>query len=177
MAVAEPLTAELSPAVPDAPRPQPLERLQFAGVALVNLVMKLACVRYETFLAFFERLPPGLLESLGRLRARAAFYAAARRVPAYRRLLAATECDAAVPRETDKENYVRRFAVEQRCVGGRLPDHDVTIDESSGSTGTPYNWVRSGVERHQSHIFISYFTRYCYGPEPLVTLNAFSMGA
>ena len=53
----------------------------------------------------------------------------------------------------------------------------MTIDESSGSTGTPYNWVRSGLERHQSHIFISYFAQYCYGTQPYVTINAFSMGA
>ncbi len=62
-------------------------------------------------------------------------------------------------------------------MGGRLPERDVTIDESSGSTGTPYNWVRSGLERHQSHIFISYFAQYCYGTQPYVTINAFSMGA
>ncbi len=53
----------------------------------------------------------------------------------------------------------------------------MTIDESSGSTGTPYNWVRSGRERHQSHVFISYFAQYCYGTQPYVTINAFSMGA
>jgi phenylacetate-CoA ligase len=48
---------------------------------------------------------------------------------------------------------------------------------SSGSTGTPYNWVRTALERHQSHIFISYFARYVYGTQRYVTINAFSMGA
>jgi phenylacetate-CoA ligase len=52
-----------------------------------------------------------------------------------------------------------------------------TIDESSGSTGAPYNWIRSSAERQVAHRNISFFARYCFGNEPLVTVNAFSMGA
>jgi phenylacetate-CoA ligase len=51
------------------------------------------------------------------------------------------------------------------------------IDESSGSTGTPYNWIRSLRERRHSHLFVSYFATYCFGAEPWITINAFSMGA
>ena len=78
---------------------------------------------------------------------------------------------------TDKENYINIYPPEQRCVGGRLTMVDTAIDESSGSTGTPYNWVRSLQERHASHTFISHFARYCYGKDPWITINAFSMGA
>ena len=31
--------------------------------------------------------------------------------------------------------------------GGVIPFHGTTIDESSGSTGTPYNWIRGEAER------------------------------
>jgi phenylacetate-CoA ligase len=48
---------------------------------------------------------------------------------------------------------------------------------SSGSTGIPYNWVRLIKERHQSHLFISYFASYCFGEKPWITINAFSMGS
>ena len=153
------------------------ERVRFTALVPFNLVLRLACARFETFLALFVRLTPVFLDWAGRWRARATFYGAARRVPAYRHFLRSAGYHDGVPPETDKENYIKRYRTERRCVGGRLPQHDVTIDESSGSTGTPYNWVRSGLERHQSHIFISYFARYCYGTEPYLTINAFSMGA
>jgi phenylacetate-CoA ligase len=51
------------------------------------------------------------------------------------------------------------------------------IDESSGSTGTPYNWVRTVRERLFSHLFVSYFCTYCFGSQQRISINAFSMGA
>ena len=60
---------------------------------------------------------------------------------------------------------------------GRIPLRGTTIDESSGSTGTPYNWVRSEEERAHVRRMIGFFARYTFGDEPLVVLNAFSMGA
>ena len=45
------------------------------------------------------------------------------------------------------------------------------------STGTPYNWVRGAEERRHVRRMISFFARYTFGDEPLVVLNAFSMGA
>ena len=158
-------------------RATPAEKARFAVLAPFNLITRLACVRFETFLAFFLRMTPAFLDWAGRWRARATFYRAARRVPAYRHFLRAAGYRGGSPPETDKESYIKRHRTERRCVDGRLPERDVTIDESSGSTGTPYDWVRTGLERHQSHIFISYFARYCYGAGPYVTINAFSMGA
>lgn len=52
---------------------------------------------------------------------------------------------AAIP-ETDKNKYVLVHTTAARCVGGDIPAHDVIVDESSGSTGLPYNWVRSHEE-------------------------------
>ena len=162
---------------PRVPKASLAERARFAALAPFNLILKLACARFETFLALFEQLTPAFLDWAGRWRARATFYRAAASVPAYRHFLRSAGYRGGFPPETDKESYIRRYRTERRCVGGRLPERDVTIDESSGSTGTPYNWVRTGLERHQSHIFISYFARYCYGTESCVTINAFSMGA
>ena len=58
-----------------------------------------------------------------------------------------------------------------------LPVPGTTLDESSGSTGRPYDWIRGQQERSVAHRNIGFFARYCYGPGPLITLNAFSMGA
>ncbi|TME44365.1 MAG: hypothetical protein E6I56_12420 [Chloroflexi bacterium] len=79
--------------------------------------------------------------------------------------------------ETDKKSYIDRYPLEERCLDGKIPFRGTTIDESSGSTGTPYNWIRSEAERHVAHRNISFFARYCFGNADLVTINAFSMGA
>jgi len=105
-----------------------------------------------------------------------------RNVPAYREFLKgndsySVDVNRMLLPSMDKENYIKVFPPERRCLNGVLPLVNTAIDESSGSTGTPYNWVRSLQERHVSHIFISHFARYCFGKEPWITINAFSMGA
>jgi len=75
----------------------------------------------------------------------------------------------------DKESYVKRFSTERRCLDGRLPMVGVTVDESSGSSGTPYNWVRSTAELHGVHRELPQFARYCFGAN-VITINGFSMG-
>lgn len=137
---------------------------------------------YDLFMWTTRNVPPQLLADVGRWRAVRAAFEARRRVPAYRQFLAdAAVTDAEIEAlrlpETDKDNYIRRFSIDERCLDGTLPARKVAIDESSGSTGIPYNWVRSLDERLTSHTFVSHFARYCFGDEPFVTLNAFSMGA
>ena len=36
--------------------------------------------------------------------------------------------------ETDKENYVKIFSMDERCINGKIPTKGVVIDESSGSS-------------------------------------------
>jgi phenylacetate-CoA ligase len=74
-------------------------------------------------------------------------------------------------------SYVDRYGMLERCIRGDLPYPGTTIDESSGSTGTPYNWIRGRREREVAHRNIGFFARYAFGTKPLVTINAFSMGA
>jgi phenylacetate-CoA ligase len=156
-------------------RPTWRDRIQLAAVGPRDVVLYLVCRSYRSFVWSFERLSPRYLAWSSRVRARRAFYRAVRTVPAYAEFLAARE-SAYIP-ETDKESYIRAFPPEARCVGGCLPAKHTMIDESSGSTGTPYNWVRNEHERRDSHLFISYFASYCYGEEPWISINAFSMGA
>ena len=151
------------------------ERFEFALQAPCDWILKLSCVKYASFLAMFRLLPPSYLAWASRVKARRAYYRALRNVPAYRQFLAA-EGGVLVP-ETDKDNYIKPYETGARCVGGTFLHGRTMIDESSGSTGTPYNWVRSEKERHESHTFVSYFATYCYGREPWITINGFSMGA
>jgi phenylacetate-coenzyme A ligase PaaK-like adenylate-forming protein len=143
-------------------------------------------LRYGWLKALFIATPPPVMRSIGQLRAERAAWRASRHVPAYGRYL--QESGVNVPAlfplgilrhlpETDKRSYVDRYGLLERCVGGEVPYPGTTIDESSGTTGTPYNWIRGRKEREVAHRNIGFFARYAFGPAPLVTINAFSMGA
>ncbi|MDP6403423.1 MAG: phenylacetate--CoA ligase family protein, partial [SAR202 cluster bacterium] len=163
-----------------------LYRLVIAVIrlALVPADLLLAFVgpRYRLYFWVLRVTPPSAVAWLGRIRAIRACDNAERKVPGYREFLRAHGTSPAeilglgLP-PTDKGNYVDVYGIEERCLNGVLPHRDTAIDESSGSTGTPYNWIRSLNERNSSHIFISHFARYCFGEEPWITINAFSMGA
>jgi phenylacetate-CoA ligase len=158
------------------------------GVYLLPLdvTFKTVGLRYGWLRAMFIATPPVLLRGIGQLRAERAAWRAARRVPAYHDFLGVSGVDVAglfplgilrrLP-ETDKATYIDRYGLLDRCVGGAVPYPGTTIDESSGSTGTPYNWIRGRREREVAHRNIGFFARYAFGSAPLVTLNAFSMGA
>jgi phenylacetate-CoA ligase len=165
---------------------------QFLGVGRqawllpLDLTFKTIGLRYGWLKGLFDNAPPRPLAMTGTLRAERAAWKAVQRVPAYRAYLieSGVAVDELVPAgiirklpETDKASYIDRWPLAERCVDGRIPFRGTTIDESSGSTGAPYNWIRSEDERHIAHRNISFFGRYCYGAEPLVTINAFSMGA
>jgi phenylacetate-CoA ligase len=156
-------------------QPTVRERLEFALQTPCDWILKASCVTYATFLVMFRLLPPAYLSWASRVKARKAYYRALRRVPAYRQFIH-TQGSPLIP-ETDKETYIKAYETGARCVDGSFFHGRTMIDESSGSTGTPYNWVRSETERHESHTFVSYFATYCYGRERWITINAFSMGA
>lgn len=181
-----PATARTKQA-PGSPVGSPLRhqvRLRFLQIMLVPVdwLLRLVGPRYRLYVWFFRLMPPRLVSWLGSRRAVRAVDHARWKVPAYRAFLAEHDAQAAdivgltVP-AMDKHNYIKRYPIEERCLRGVLPHRSTTIDESSGSTGTPHNWIRSNEERHATHIFISHFARYCYGSMPWVTINAFSMGA
>ena len=77
----------------------------------------------------------------------------------------------------DKPNYILKYCSEERCLHGSFFHQGVVIDESSGSTGIPYNWVRSEKERDVVRNLIGVYLRYCFGDKKFVVLNSFSMGA
>jgi len=152
----------------------------------LDLTFRFIGVRYGWLKALFVTMPPAVLRVTGRLRAERAAWRAIKRVPAYRAHLRAAGIDhdrlppagilEAIP-ETDKRSYIDLHSLADRCVDGRIRFKGVTIDESSGSTGTPYNWIRGAAERTVAQRNIAFFARYAFGDEELVTLNGFSMGA
>ena len=124
-------------------RPSWWDRLQFIALGPRDWLLYLICMTYRSFLWGFQLLSPRYMAWTSRVRARRAFYRAVRDVPAYGQFLADRAAASDTIPETDKDSYIKAFSTEARCVGGRLLATQTMIDESSGSTGTPYDWVRS----------------------------------
>jgi phenylacetate-CoA ligase len=78
--------------------------------------------------------------------------------------------------EIDKENYVKLYDIDSRCVNGKIPDQEVIIDESSGSSGTATNWVRGFTERNNNARIINFGIQTLFGKEPLFIINGFALG-
>jgi phenylacetate-CoA ligase len=78
----------------------------------------------------------------------------------------------------DKESYVKKYSLERRVRGGRLPVKGVMVDESSGSSGQPTSWVRGAVERRitSQMMRLSYRSSVERGDRVFI-LNAFALGA
>jgi phenylacetate-CoA ligase len=120
---------------------------------------------------------------IGRAKAWEVYLKARRDCPAYRDFLLDQHAslvrkagDLALLPVTTKENYVRKYGIPERCYGGRIPSRGVVIDESSGSSGTPNNWVRGPAERDsvKAMVQLSYLLRFKDGE--FFILNCFALG-
>lgn len=76
----------------------------------------------------------------------------------------------------DKKNYILSYSIAQRCKGGKLPMRGAVIDESSGSTGTPNNWVRGPQEREHVARMLQISMHAMLGNKPKFFINAFALG-
>ena len=106
------------------------------------------------------------------------------KVPAYAQYLKATKAtinywdfEPSQYPETNKTDYIKKYSFADRCKFGKIPTTMTTIDESSGSTGKPYNWIRTIDELRDVHTISSNYIRMEILDKKLITLNAFSMGS
>ncbi len=111
---------------------------------------------------------------------------AMRTVPAYRELAGGPVPHARTPQEwmarlpvTTKRSYIDRWPIAARCAGGRIPRQGCELDESAGSSGAPYTWIRSQPELADVHRSLALLARHLLPDDGrrFVVLNAFSMGA
>ena len=103
-------------------------------------------------------------------------------VPAYQDFLARSgfefrwwDLQAYTP--TTKDEFVRRYSEEHRCWDGRIDRVGTVVDESSGSSGTPFNWMRSKKELDTVHKNVAGYVTMLFDHTDLFCINAFSMGA
>ncbi|HRW18862.1 MAG TPA: phenylacetate--CoA ligase family protein [Dermatophilaceae bacterium] len=78
---------------------------------------------------------------------------------------------------TDKKSYVQAYPEELRCWDGHLDRVGTVVDESSGSSGTPFNWVRGRRELRTIHKNVAGFTTQIFPNRRLFVINGYSMGA
>lgn len=146
------------------------------------LVRQVIRVDQRTYLVLSLGPLQSMLARIGRLRAHAVHLKARARCPAYAKFLEAegyVERDgwqlSRVPVMT-KDNYVKKYSLEERCYDGRIPASGVVIDESSGSSGVPNNWVRSVDEREDVKRILQLNYKLIYRDDGCILLNCFALG-
>jgi phenylacetate-CoA ligase len=163
-----------------------IDRFFIFLINLIDIVQHGILKNYALFSFIVSHAPQGLGALACHYRAFKEFLIAHRDVPAYREFLSLQGWSCKSVRSRDifgslpvmnKPNYILPFTTEDRCLNGKFFHEGVVIDESSGSTGIPYNWVRSGREREIVKKVIAVYLRYCFGAEKFIVLNTFSMGA
>jgi phenylacetate-CoA ligase len=123
-----------------------------------------------------------LLARIGMMRAQAVYLKAKDSCPAYQKFLKAEGYKepgswklSQLPIMT-KENYVKKYSIEERCYDGKMPASGVVIDESSGSSGIPNNWVRSAEEREDVKHILQLNYQLIYRDTGCILLNCFALG-
>lgn len=125
--------------------------------------------------------------TIGRWRVWRTYYRALKQVPAYRKFVHqevhkwpswnGISTDISAIPSMDKQNYIKKYSIEDRSYGGVLPRRGVIVDESSGSSGTPTSWVRGPYERFMIRMILQVTFLNQTGDKPIFILNAFALGA
>jgi phenylacetate-CoA ligase len=158
----------------------------FGALALLRIFRKAISRSDQTYKLLFTPGFETFRWRVGRWRAWLALERARQEVPAYRAFLAehgdprvrlqGLDPQFAPIPPTDKDSYVRRYSIEDRCRGGRIPSAGVVVDESSGTSGAANNWVRGPEERKEVKQALQVAFHHLLGKEPVFFLNAFALG-
>jgi len=156
--------------------------LTSATLWLLWIIRRIISLDGRAYMALSAGALQPLLARIGMLRARAVYLKAKDHCPAYGAFLESEGAPkqgrwnlSALP-ITTKENYVKRYSLVDRCYYGRLPPAGVVIDESSGSSGVPNNWVRSAEEREDVKRILQLNYQIIYRDSGCILLNCFALG-
>ncbi|MDZ4834088.1 MAG: CoF synthetase [Candidatus Melainabacteria bacterium] len=153
------------------------------AAAFVRLLLEKSGLGFK--LLFLPGTSP-LRDQIGKWKAWYAFEKARRECPAYEAFCAKHNCEVTLDGWTpnfsqvvamDKPNYIKAYDIASRCHGGKLPTRGAVIDQSSGSTGKPTNWVRGSAERKAVARTIQLALREFAGrKKKILFVNAFALG-
>jgi phenylacetate-coenzyme A ligase PaaK-like adenylate-forming protein len=152
-----------------------------ATLWLLWIIRRIISLDRRAYMVLSAGALQNLLARIGMLRAHAVYLKAKECCPAYRDFLASegvrdgrwTLSDLPI---TTKENYIKKYSIVERCYHGRLPAKGVVIDESSGSSGLPNNWVRSAEEREDVKRILQLNYQLIYRDSGCILLNCFALG-
>ncbi len=151
--------------------------------------------RFERFLLndyarakrFLTHVNPELLEAISTKKALYTFRHAVQHVPAYSHFLLRKGVDASSVRSifdfssvvpfTDKENFIKVYPYEERCLDGALPVCG-NIDESGGTSGIATNWIHNLGEETALLKAVDFEFNYVYSGKVknYVVISAWSSG-
>ncbi len=139
----------------------------------------------ETLLCLVQKFDSDVMEILGQRHALEAAQRAYQMVPAYRDFAGKNGVHSQ-PSTFEgfpvacKSDYIQKYPLESRCIGGTMPANGA-IEESSGSSGVPTDWVRC--QEEDDHLIGAglIFYHYLFGApdpkRPMVILSGFNQGA
>lgn len=160
-----------------------LDRM-FTGATLwlLWIIRRIISLDRRAYLVLSAGILQPFLVRIGLLRAHAVYLKAKDRCPAYQSFLQNEGFHergkwrlSSLP-ITTKENYVKKYSIVDRCYDGKLPAAGVVIDESSGSSGVPNNWVRSAEEREDVKRILQLNYQLIYRDSGCILLNCFALG-
>lgn len=160
--------------------------LIFTFLRLAKIFRDLVSTTNTSYLLLFKPGFESLRWKIGMWKAWRVFELASKNTPAYQKFLknhnfkklrisGLTPLISEIP-ATDKASYVKKYSIEERCFGGKFPTGGVMIDESSGTSGTPNNWVRGNAERLAVKKALQVAMHSVVGKKQVFIINAFALG-
>lgn len=132
-------------------------------------------------LKFLNKINPKILEEISFKKAELVFSYAYNNCPAYRDFIKKNEKGKKTPFSeipfTDKENYIKKYSYESRCLNGKLPLKG-NIDQSAGTTGKPTEWIRNYYEEDFLFLAVKFEYEYLFHQveKPIIILSCWSSG-
>ncbi len=138
-------------------------------VSMINYLEILLLKHYKMSKFLLSKSNPNILEKISEKKALAVFNKAANKIPAYKKFLSDHDIKSnnikniqqfnnLVP-ETTKNNYVKKNKFEDLCYFGELPRKGI-IEESSGSSGKPTNWIKGFSESELLDLEVGFESEY-----------------
>lgn len=141
-------------------------------VSLIQNVENRLLKHYKMSKNLLAYSDPDLMEKISEKKAMYMFKMAAQKIPAYQNFLSENEVKVKkiksisdfnkVLPSTTKSNYIKKNKFESLCVGGQLPKTGI-IEESSGSSGHPTDWVKSFSEDTLLEKEVEFESEYLFG--------------
>ena len=161
--------------------------IQHTPLWILQRCERFLLVHYEFTKYALTHINPQLLHLISQKKALHIFHKTSLDTPAYQQFLDHRQVaphdvrsidafNTIIP-ATEKENYIKVYSYEDRCVNGCFPTHG-NIDESSGTSGKPTNWIRSVKEEDLLFKMAEFEFKYTFKThkENIMVISAWSSG-